>query len=217
MYGEFFGAEEIAGIKMPCLISRLHSIEQLLIAAIMFGLIHINIGLILGFINEYVAHGFKAALFEKGSWLVVELAGLLFFFYWKGMLNINPMIPAGIFFIGVIMLMKGEGFAGIIELPTLLSHILSYSRLMGVGIASASLAMVINDISAKLLAKNLIFLPAVILILLIGHAVNFGLGLLECSLHSLRLNWVEFFTKFYKGGGIPYTPFGKRKTSSEVV
>ncbi len=209
LYGEFFGAEKLFGVALPHVISRLHSINELLIASVIFGLIHINTGLVLGFINEYMAHGIKAAVFEKGSWLVVELGGLLFFFYWKGMLNIDPVIPGTVFIIGTLMLMKGEGFIGVVELPTLLSHILSYSRLMGVGVASASLAMIINELSGNLLAKGIIFLPVVAIMLMIGHTVNIILGLLECSLHSLRLNWVEFFTKFYKGGGIPYTPFGK--------
>ncbi len=211
IYGEFFGAEEIFGYELPHLLVRIHSINELLVISIIFGLIHVNLGLVLGFINEYVAHGLKAAVFEKASWLVVELGGLLFFLYWKGILEINPLIPASIFLLGLAMLMKGEGFIGIIELPTLLSHILSFSRLMGVGIASASLAMIINELSGKFLAKGMLFLPIVVCMLVIGHAINIMLGLLECSLHSLRLNWVEFFTKFYKGGGIRYAPFGKGK------
>ncbi len=211
IYGEFFGAEKILGIELPHLIARIHSINELLVASVIFGLIHVNLGLILGFVNEYVAHGLKAAVFEKASWLVVELGGLLFFLYWKGILEINPLIPAGIFLLGVAMLVKGEGFLGVVEIPTLLSHILSFSRLMGVGIASASLALVINEIAGGLIEKGALFFPVAVILLLVGHAVNIGLGLMECSLHSLRLNWVEFFTKFYKGGGTRYTPFGKRK------
>lgn len=209
LYGEFFGAEEVLGIELPHVMARMHSINELLVISVIFGLIHINTGLILGFINEYMAHGIKAAIFEKGSWMIVELGGLLFFFYWKNMLDINPVIPAAIFIIGTFLLLKGEGFLGIVELPTLLSHTLSYSRLMGVGIASASLALTVNELSGKILAKGFVFLPVVAVMLILGHTINILLGLLECSLHSLRLNWVEFFTKFYKGGGIPYTPFGK--------
>lgn len=210
VYGEFFGAEEIFGIKLPHIMARLHSINELLLISVIFGLIHINIGLLLGFVNEYIEHDIKKAILEKGSWLIVELGGILFFFYWKNILAINPLIPGIIFIIGVIMLAKGEGFIGVVELPTFLSHVLSFSRLMGVGVASASLALVINNLSSSILTKGFVFLPLVILMLILGHTINILLGLLECSLHSLRLNWVEFFTKFYKGGGIPYTPFGKK-------
>jgi len=210
LYGEFFGVEEILGIKLPHVISRIHGIYELFTVSIIFGLVHITIGLILGFINAYIAHGIKHAIIEKGSWLLIEFAGILFFLLWKNSLNINPLIPEIMFIVGVILLLKGEGFLGIAELPTLLSHILSYSRLMGMGIAIASLGLIINDIAGKILAQGFIFIPIAIIILILGHALHVAIALLECSLHALRLNWVEFFTKFYKGGGIPYTPFGKK-------
>ena len=209
LYGEFFGTEEVAGVKLPHVISRIHSIDELFAVSVIFGLIHITIGLILGFINTYMAHGIKHAVLEKGSWLLIELAGILFFLFWKNMLNINPVIPGIIFITGVILLFKSEGFLGIVELPTLLSHILSYSRLMGVGVAIASLGLIINDLSGKVLAQGFVFLPLALIMLILGHALHIAIALLACSLHALRLNWVEFFTKFYKGGGRPYTPFGK--------
>ncbi len=210
LYGEFFGAEEILGFHIPHLLSRVESIYELIFASIIFGLVHINIGLLLGFINELTLHGIKEAFLHKGGWFLVEAGAFLFLFSWKGIMNMPLSVILAVFFAGVLLLIKGEGILGAVEMPTLLSHILSYSRLAGVGIASASLAMVVNEIAGSLLAKSVFFLPFVALLVLIGHIGNFLLGLLECSLHSLRLNWVEFFTKFYHGGGTPYKPFGRR-------
>ncbi len=210
LYGEFFGAEEIFGFHIPHLISRVESIYELIFASIIFGLVHINIGLLLGFINELTLHGIKEAFLHKGGWFLVEAGAFLFLFSWKGIMNIPLPVILAVFFAGVLLLIRGEGILGAVEMPTLLSHVLSYSRLAGVGIASASLAMVVNEIAGSLLTKSVFFLPVVALLVLIGHIGNFLLGLLECSLHSLRLNWVEFFTKFYHGGGTPYKPFGRR-------
>ena len=126
------------------------------------------------------------------------------------------MIPNGMIIGGalaslsIVMLFLGEGVRGMVELPGIFGNILSYARLMALGVASAGLAAVINDISMPMFRGGIIGIIAGTIILLLGHLINFVLGLIGPFLHSLRLQYVEFFTKFYEGGGTRYVPFGTK-------
>jgi V/A-type H+-transporting ATPase subunit I len=83
-----------------------------------------------------------------------------------------------------------------------LGNVLSYARLMALGLASAMLAEVAN-----LLATSLRPAAAGVAIGVLLHAVNFTLGLISPTVAALRLHYVEFFEKFYEEGGVPYRPF----------
>ncbi|MEM2817987.1 MAG: V-type ATPase 116kDa subunit family protein, partial [Archaeoglobaceae archaeon] len=95
---------------------------------------------------------------------------------------------------------------------TWFGQIISYARLLAIGLSSVYIAFVINYISIKIAFEpGIAILPLAIIIMLIGHGVNFLLGILDPGLQSLRLHYVEFFTKFFEGGGREYTPFGRVK------
>jgi V/A-type H+-transporting ATPase subunit I len=102
-----------------------------------------------------------------------------------------------------------------IELPGLFSNLLSYARLMAVGLSSVSLAVVINDMAREVAHTGMIGVAASVLLLFIGHAMNLALGLLGGFLQSLRLHYVEFFTKFFEGGAFPFRPFGAKPDGNE--
>jgi V/A-type H+-transporting ATPase subunit I len=154
-----------------------------------------------------------AALMEKGSWIVIELGLLL------AILGYAAVLPAAttyagivVFLVGFVMLLKGEGIKGPIELPSLLSNSLSYTRIIAVGLSSIYIASTVN-----LIAFDMIWQPGTpiggatigaIIVFLFGHALNTVLSIIAPGLHSLRLQYVEFFGKFYEGGGRKYDPFG---------
>jgi len=203
-------ASPIGGEMITYPVHRTHLVMTLIIVTALIGVIHINIGYILGFINENKKHGFSAALFEKGSWIVVELGILLAVLGYVGMLPLA--VGIAVFLIGFVMLLKGEGIKGPIELPALLSNSLSYTRIIAVGLSSIYIASTVN-----LIAFEMIWEPGTaiggmtifaIVVFLFGHALNTVLSIIAPGLHALRLQYVEFFGKFYEGGGRKYDPFG---------
>lgn len=201
-YGEFFGLEEIGDYKLPALLNRVHDTTAFLLMALAFGVVQVNLGLVLGFINK-LEHGFKAALFEKGAWLILEAGAVLAIF-------VSPYLGGALALVAVSMLVKAEGIRGILELPTIVTNILSYARIMAVGLVSVILALVVNEMSGDFFQGGGIGLVLGIGVLLVGHAINLVLGFVSPFIHSMRLHYVEFFMKFYEGGGQRYTPFGKR-------
>ena len=106
--------------------------------------------------------------------------------------------------IGFICVVATEGVIGILEMFSVFSNILSYSRIMAIGLASVILAVVANRLAEAS--------PNIILGIVIGftiHLINFVLGVFSPTIHSLRLHYVEFFSKFFKPQGRPFHPFKK--------
>ena len=205
-FGEFFGYE-----FMHPVISREHEMFTLMYLAIAIGIVHVNIGLVVGFVNEMKSYGFMHALYAKASWIILEAGAALIILSYLDKISISPLIGAMFLALSVVMLFKGEGIKGIIELPSIMTNIMSYARLMAIGLSSVSLAVVINESAKEFLHKGGFFILIGILILVIGHAINIALGLLGSFLHSLRLHYVEFFSKFYHGGAKKYQPFGVKE------
>ncbi len=243
VFGEYFGYEEVSpgigkmlGIHpeeiihgaeteivypIPHLFSRSHGITELLSVSILFGVVHLFIGYIVGFANVWKAHGLKHAVFEKVGWmlmfpgviyLLTDFLGVVTGFVAFLLKHLVPPMPymLGMAGVGLVLIIIGEGARGIVELPALLSNILSYARLMAVGLASLSLALVINNLAGDMFKNGIVGIISGILILVLGHTINIALGILSPFLHSLRLHYVEFFTKFFHGGGRKYKSFGWR-------
>lgn len=211
IYGEFFGLEEVGNFNIPHLLSRSHSVFELMYISIAIGVIHVNWGLAAGFFNVLKAHGLKHAIFEKASWFVLEIGILLLVLSYTGIIAIPSLIGWAFFAVSAAMLYKGEGIRGIIEIPTILTNTLSYLRLMAIGLSSVSIAIVVNEMAEGFFHEGGFLIFAGILVLLIGHVLNIVLGLFGSFLHSLRLHYVEFFSKFFEGGAEKYKPFGAKE------
>lgn len=87
-----------------------------------------------------------------------------------------------------------------------LSDVLSYSRLLALGLATGVIASVVNQMGS-MFGDGILGAIIFILVFIIGHAMNLAINLLGAYVHTNRLQYVEFFGKFYEGGGRPFEPF----------
>lgn len=208
VFGEFFGAE----IFEHPILNRAHDINLMILVSVIVGAIHVNLGLLVGFYNELSKHGLMKAVFAKFSWIIFEAGVALVAadMILKVLPGASPI--GGVMILAALaMLYKAEGALGIIEIPAIFSNMLSYARLFAVGIASVLLAVVINDMAGALMKQGGFFMVAGIGVLIVGHLINLLLGIIGPFLQSMRLHYVEFFPKFYEGGGERYNPFGRAK------
>ena len=201
-------------------INRLEDAMLMIKLCIWFGMFHVLLGLAMGFVNEAKEHGAKKAFFAKGSWFFIVIGGYIVFSnYFADTIDMNdPVFLAGLgmFLYGIPGLIAGEGVLAVLELPSILSNILSYTRIFAIGLSSVGIAMTFNTLGAMLWESGVVGAIAGILVGLMGHLLNIFLGVLGPTLHSLRLHYVEWMTKFYTGGGAEYTPFGRTRVYTEV-
>lgn len=215
IYGEYFGNfverfwEAYLPGHMPYLFHRAHETTQLLALAVLFGVVHIPLALILG-IREDFRHDHKKHAFEKLGMLLTLLGGMVAVF---GYFEVFPFyttpatyVAAALAIVGVILIfvaMGAMGLIGVIEVMSLGGNVLSYARLMALGVASIALADIANDMP-EMMGWFFGILAAILI-----HTANIFIGIASPTIHSLRLNFVEFLPKFYSPQGISYKPFRK--------
>ena len=189
---------------LPALFTPLNDTLMILVGSMCLGLVQIITGMAVSFVRKLQKGEIMDAIWEEVTWWVVFLGiGLMA----AGLTNI-------VLYIGIVMVvagpvLTGTGFGRVIGIfSSLYNHItgyfgdiLSYSRLMALMLAGSVIAQVFNTLGA--IPGNVIIF---FIISMAGNALNFGLNLLGCYVHDLRLQCLEYFNKFYQDGGKPFTP-----------
>ncbi len=205
LYGEFFGeiGVRLLGIEAPWL-DRRTAILPMLYFALAVGGVHVVVGLVLGFVVSLKGHRTREALARLASMLALLcLVGVLAsYFAPVAELLRRPLLMA-LLIIAPILLLTG-GLLAPFELLRHVGNVVSYARIMAVGLASVLLAYVANRLAG---AAGSLWVGIVVAVLL--HAFNMVLGVFAPAIHALRLHYVEFFGKFIETGGQRYQPLGK--------
>lgn len=206
VYGEFLGTLGEHYFGLHPYFNRLEGMFPFMIFAVALGFSHVLLGLGLGVANAWRMRNLHH-VYEKAS-LIVFLIGL--FFVVAVLANLLPggfMTPAvAVLIVSLVVLLVFGGGLAILELQELFVNILSYTRIMAIGVSAVLLAMLANEFAG--LIGN-IFLGVIVAVLV--HILSIALGVLSPTIQSLRLHYVEFFSKFYESGKVVYSPFHRRK------
>ena len=189
---------------LPKLFDPLDDLTIILIGSMALGMVQIVTGMAISLIEKCKRKKFLDAFFEEITWWIVFI-GIALLALGKGAAVLY--VGCALVLLGPIVQGKGWGrLTGVFG--SLYNHvtgyfgdILSYTRLMALMLAGSVIAQVFNMLAA--MPGNVI---AFIIISMLGNAMNFGLNLLGCYVHDLRLQCLEFFNKFYVDGGKPFRP-----------
>ena len=209
---------KLFGVQLPA--NPIKDPISILVIALILGLIHLNVGVILGIIQAFKSKKFKEALTIKLCWIPLQLGGGMLIGYFILDFKLSQIfiyIAAILVVIGIIQLFISEGPIGFFNITGYVGDWLSYARLLALGLATAGMALAFNVV-AQLLGEMIPLIGIVITIVLIvfAHLVNLGLQALGAGIHSLRLQYVEFFNRFYEGGGHEFTPFKIKRKYTKI-
>ena len=193
------------------------------VLAIVLGYTQIMVGLFIGLIHNLRRKDFVAASCDHLTWILLLNSIVIISLAKIGMLPTWPVFICTILLLaaaGVIVLGSqreggrgerlGMGLFNLFSAIFYLGDVLSYLRLMGLGLVTAGIAMAVNLI-AGLFSDMIPILGVVVavIVLIIGHVGNLLLSSLSAFVHTLRLQYVEFFPKFFTGGGAEFRPFAR--------
>lgn len=215
----FFGLD----VTVPKLIDPLQQPMTIMIMSFIFGAIHLFVGM---GVKAYLClrqGDWQGAVFDIGLWYLV-LIGLPLMLLGGVLMQIGMWMAI----IGAagLVLTQGRhkpniigkitgGVMSLYDITGYFSDVLSYSRILALGLATGVIASVVNILST-LPGANIIGAVLFVVIFLFGHGLNLAINALGSYVHTSRLQYVEFFGKFYEGGGRPFTPF-KPETKYNLI
>ena len=198
---------------LPVLLDPMKQPLEMMALCLGLGVVHLFTAMIIGAYVNLKRGDVVAALVDQFAWLAI-LIGL-------GLLVLPPVallgkILAGAGFLGVLFFSGRDkpsfpkriisGLGKLYGISSWMGDILSYSRLFGMGLATGVIGMVINMMAGMVMGGGPFGFVIGIVVLIGGHTFNMAINVLGAYVHACRLQYIEFFNKFYEDGGIPFKP-----------
>ena len=211
----------ITSLEKLMIIDPMVDVLPFLIFAVTVGILHLDIGIVLGIINDVNNRDIKKA-FTENFWLIlVQILFLLFYLKTR----VPPEAATATFLnilIGLIglctlvLLIMGHKGMAFFTITGAIGDTLSYARLMALGLCTAGIAMTVNILAKMTASVPFIGVVLLLLLLIVGHIFNWVIQIMGAFVHGIRLHYVEFFGKFYSGGGDEFTPFAVKREITEI-
>ncbi len=215
LFGGFFGdllptiTNNAVEFK-PLLFNPMEEPIAMLILSMGVGVIHLFAGMAIDIYIKTKRGDWKTGFFKVAPWYLIVVGLIL----WVTNISVGKYLAlTGL----IVLLLLGDqstknpfkrifsGIASLTDITSWLSDILSYSRILALGLSTSVIAMVVN-ILAMLIGYKGITAILFVVILIFGHVLDLALSGLSSYVHTIRLQYVEFFGKFYEGGGRPFEP-----------
>lgn len=218
-FGSAFGAELPGGVLYP-----MKNTMELLLLSAGLGVVQLFAGLIIKACMDIKNGDVIGAIADNLSWVAI-ITGLLLLF-------LEPVRMVGIVLAAagalLILLFAGRdkknpisrlisGLSGLYNVTSYMSDIISYTRIAALGMSSGVIASVINTLALMVKGDGGVGWVFMILVLVIGHTFNLAIGLLGAFVHSSRLQFVEFYGKFYETGGRAFVPLAFKTKYVDVA
>ncbi len=235
--------ESVGYIPLHPAIDKMHDVNELLALSMLAGWAHLTVGLFFGFANSY-GHSKKHALAKVG-WLLILLGlfeetmaiagdatatsgfinSTLFAVFPTSAIEvagISLAIPALVLIlVGIVILPVTEGPFALTEVTGIFTNLISYARLAALAVGKGGMALAFNTMLFPLIfdSGNIVVAALGLIVLVVAQLFFvFFLGALSTGIQAIRLNYVEFFLKFFEGGGTEFSPLKyerKYSTASE--
>ena len=229
LFGSWFGnlIPVLAGtpnLDLAIWFSPVSNPEYMLMWSLFFGVIHIYVGLGLKAANLLKQKKYLAIIFDVVSWYVFFTGAVFLVMPFVPGINMDlaeTLSPYGSYLLmaggAMLLLTQGRksknifgkiigGLAALYDLIQFMSDILSYSRLLALGLATSVIASIVNEMGS-MGGFSFTGIIVFVLVFVLGHSINFALNALGAYVHSSRLQYIEFFNKFFEGGGKEFRPF----------
>ncbi|NLC78492.1 MAG: V-type ATP synthase subunit I [Ruminococcaceae bacterium] len=224
MFGSYFGAEWFK----PILFTPLYNPIPMMIMCFVIGAVHIFVGLIMNMRKQFKEGDVVGGIFDNLSWIIlITGAGRLFLPPTATIGKIMAIVGAAM----IVLMSKRDtwnpikrlsgGLLSLYNITSYVSDILSYSRILALMMSSAVVAMVMNMLAqmvqstASPVMAVVTFIPS-LAIYIVGHVFNLAMGLLSAYVHASRLQYIEFYGKFYEGGGYQFKPLSVNAKYTEI-
>ena len=209
-------------IRKLMILDPLEDPVSFLILSLALGFIQVWFGTFINMISRIKKKDYLQAIFVQGGWLILLPSLVLYALMKHSFWGILAIVGAA----GIVLFAAPSrnpfarffgGLYSLYDISRYLADVLSYSRLLALGLATSVIAMVVNTLCQTALGIPWVGWLLAALIFVGGHLFNLGISFLGGFVHSMRLQFVEFFSKFFKSGGKPFKPFALESKYVEFI